>query len=248
MIVKENLKLADVILNNHNLLTIINRFGIQLGFGDKTIEQVCRQYNINTNFFLEIINSFNDDTYSPKKQLQEFSLELIIDYLRRTHDFYLDVKIPEIGDLIDKMIKKSDKIHKGALDLIKKFFEEYHEELKSHIKREEDVVYPYILELEKLYFLSSKISKEEIKRHRKYSIDDYEDEHDNITEKVFDLKSIIIKYLPPQDDYRISYKILAQLDNLEQDIDDHSIMEDRILVPKVRNIEKEIDRIIDESK
>lgn len=240
MIVKENIKLADVILKNHHLLSIISRFDIKLGFGDKTVKEICEINNINVDFFLEIVNSFIDEDYSPKKQMQKFSLELIINYLRKTHDFYLDNKIPEIAALIDKMIKNSDEEHRKSLLMIKTFFNQYRDELSSHIEREEKVVYPYILELEKVYNNPLSLSKNEIKELMKYSIDDYEDEHDNISEKVFDLKSIIIKYLPPQDDYKISYRVLAQLDRLEQDIMDHSEMEDRILVPKVRNLENEL--------
>jgi regulator of cell morphogenesis and NO signaling len=240
MIVKENIKLADVILKHHQLLSIISRFDIKLGFGDKSVKEICEIYNINVDFFLEIVNSFIDEDYSPKKQMQKFSLELIINYLRKTHDFYLDNKIPEIAALIDKMIENSDEEHKKSLLMIKTFFNQYRDELSSHIEREEKVVYPYILKLEKVYNNPLSLSKIEIQELMKYSIDDYEDEHDNISEKVFDLKSIIIKYLPPQDDYKISYRVLAQLDRLEQDIMDHSEMEDRILVPKVRNLENEL--------
>jgi regulator of cell morphogenesis and NO signaling len=211
-----------------------------LGFGDKSVKEICEIYNINVDFFLEIVNSFIDEDYSPKKQMQKFSLELIINYLRKTHDFYLDNKIPEIAALIDKMIENSDEEHKKSLLMIKTFFNQYRDELSSHIEREEKVVYPYILKLEKVYNNPLSLSKIEIQELMKYSIDDYEDEHDNISEKVFDLKSIIIKYLPPQDDYKISYRVLAQLDRLEQDIMDHSEMEDRILVPKVRNLENEL--------
>jgi len=87
-------KMADLIHMNYLLVSVISRFGIQLGFGDKTVSQVCDENQVNTDFFLEIVNSFNDKEYFPEKHLQDFSIQLIIDYLGKTHQYYLKEKIP----------------------------------------------------------------------------------------------------------------------------------------------------------
>ena len=73
-----------------------------------------------------------------------------------------------------------------------------------------------------------------------YSINDYYDEHDDIEEKLFDLKNILIKYLPQQKESDIINKLLINLFMLEQDINYHSRIEDKVLVPKVAAIEKEL--------
>jgi regulator of cell morphogenesis and NO signaling len=46
------MKMAEVIHLNYHLLPIISRFGIHLGFGEKTIEQLCNEYNLDLNFQL----------------------------------------------------------------------------------------------------------------------------------------------------------------------------------------------------
>ena len=40
MLITKNIKMADVIHMNYFTLSVLNRFGIELGFGDKTVEQV----------------------------------------------------------------------------------------------------------------------------------------------------------------------------------------------------------------
>ena len=35
------MKLADVLLTNYKLLLVLNRFDIHLGFGEKSVEEVC---------------------------------------------------------------------------------------------------------------------------------------------------------------------------------------------------------------
>ena len=48
-------KLADIIHNNYLLLPIFNRFGIQLGFGDKTVDDNFGKYLNKEWFSKEVI-------------------------------------------------------------------------------------------------------------------------------------------------------------------------------------------------
>ena len=57
-------------------------------------------------------------------------------------------------------------------------------------------------------------------------------------EKMFDLKNIIIKYLPPNYDSNIGNSLLSSLFMFEKDMNNHSRIEDKILIPKVRQLEK----------
>ncbi len=53
-----------------------------------------------------------------------------------------------------------------------------------------------------------------------------------------DLKNIIIKYLPASKQQQIRYKLLKELVVLENDLHDHARIEDLVLVPKVKALEK----------
>jgi regulator of cell morphogenesis and NO signaling len=229
------MKMADVIHTNYHLLSILSRFGINLGFGDKSIRQVCNDYGIDYDFFLEIINSFHHKQYFPKKHLQGFSIHLIVDYLRKSHEYYLKLKIPEISLILNKLLVSSDS--GNTLQLIDKFFKEYCTELEIHINREEEKVYPYIFSVEKA-FLNKKANKEIFDTISDYSMNDFEREHDNVEDKLLDLKNILIKYLPVPIDLRLSQSVLFELFRLEDDLRDHARIEEKILVPKVRFMEK----------
>ncbi|MDX9694555.1 MAG: hemerythrin domain-containing protein [Bacteroidales bacterium] len=238
MMVTKDLKMADVIHMNHFSLSILDRFGIELGFGDKTVEETCREFNVDYHFFLEIINAFIDKDYFPKKQLQGFSVNLITDYLQKTHTYYIKTKVPEIEGLIDEMVNTCNS-QKDIMSLLKRFFFEYNTELQNHIMREEKVVFPYTQMIEKAYN-AAKIDPAVIKNMEEYSIDIFEKEHDDIEEKLFDLKNILIKYLPQPNNKKLCHNLLHELFSLEKDINDHSRIEDKVLVPKIRAMEKEI--------
>jgi len=238
MIITQENKMADLIHINYLLISVINRFGIQLGFGNKTVDQVCREHQIDTRFFLEIVNAFHDKEYFPDKNLQTFSIKLIVEYLLKTHRYYLEEKIPELEILIDKMVKECYSDAEN-IDVLIQFFTEYKNELVTHTRREDEVVFPYALKIEEAYE-NPENRKDLIVELRKYSMQDYMNEHDNIEEKLFDLKNIIIKYLPPPKNKALCNTVLTELFNLEQDINDHSRIEEKVLVPKVVELEKKL--------
>lgn len=236
MLFEKDMKLADVIHHDYNLIPVISRFGIMLGFGDASIENICKKNQINIDFFLTILNAFHDPQYLDENYLQSFSVSLLVDYLKTTHNYYLLNKIPEIERLIKDMESESE-IDKVSFKLLQKFFDEYKAELIKHIAKEEDQVYPYVLELENA--ISEKlVSPALISQIKEYSITSYEDEHDNVEEKLLDLKNIIIKYLPSSKNQQFRYKLLKELTVLEKDLGDHARIEDLVLVPKVQILEK----------
>lgn len=237
MQITSNMKMADMIHMNYLLLQIISRFNIRLGCGDKTIDLVCKENNIDVGFFLEIVNSFHDKNYFPGKQLQGFPIKLIVDYLRNSHEHYLQVKIPYIEELIGQLLKHSYKGNTELSELINKFFADYKYELEDHINREELKVYPYVFAIEEVFY-SKELSAERFELMKKYSMEAFENEHDNIEDKLFDMKNLIIKYIPPSDDTDLCNTILIELFRLESDLNDHARIEDKVLVPKVKYMEK----------
>lgn len=235
MLIRKEMKLADVIHHDHNLLPVINRFGIHLGFGDKNIETICKENEIKLGFFITIVNTFHDRQYFPKQHLQSFPASLLINYLLKTHQYYIEDKIPKIEALIKEMIANAN-INEEVYLLLQNFFNEYKDELTNHIEREEKRVYPYAIALEDA-INSGTFSGEFQKQLDSYSIHEYEEDHDDIEEKLFDLKNIIIKYLPAPINDQLCFHILDDLFMLEKDLNEHARIENMILIPKVEAME-----------
>jgi regulator of cell morphogenesis and NO signaling len=242
MLIQKDMKLADVIHHDYNLVPVINRFGIHLGFGDKTIEELCLEKSVSIEFFLTILNAFHDRQFFPKKHLQSFPARQLIQYLNKSHQYYLDEKVPEIELLIEQLKNNTD-LSSETYVLLKNFFSEYQKELFNHINKEEERVYPYVQKLEDA-INSGEISNSLIKEMEKYSITDYEEDHDDVEAKLYDLKNIIIKYLPASENDKQYFHILKELFMLESDLNEHSRIEDLILVPKVEAMEFTIKSMI----
>lgn len=239
MVITQQTKLAEVIHLNYQLLPILNRFNIQLGFGEQSVEEVCQSKGVNVDFFLEIVNSFQDEDYFPEANLQTFPLKVVIDYIKKSHEHYIKVKIPLLESLMHELLSLTDESNRTAGQMIEKFFKDYKEEVMEHIQNEENNVHPYVLSIDNAYS-EGRINDEHRKLVKNNSIDTYADEHDNIEDKLFDLKNLIIKYMPPVSDVTVSNALLVELFRLERDLNDHSRIEDKVMIPKVQMLEREI--------
>ena len=111
----------------------------------------------------------------------------------------------------------------------------------THISEEEQEVLPYILELEKQ---SVKADPDQvfIDKLRGYSIGEFALKHDRLEYSLENLSRLIIKYLPPFEDFDLCNQVLGDLVNLVKDLVDHANMEDKVLIPRVAELEQQLIR------
>ena len=243
-LINRDFPVSEMIHANVDLLSILMRFNIKLGFGDKTIAEICEENRINVDFFLAIVNIFHNTNYFPTAKLQSFSIVVIVNFLKQSHDYYNYEIIPSIEKLIHRL-QWNGKEHDRNIKILKKFFNEYRNEVKAHTEHEEEKVYPYTVFMEEKCMNGGDI-EDCYRKMKEYSITNYAEEHNNIEEKLTDLKNIIIKYLPPSDNQDIAFRILQKLFKLENDLNHHAAIEEKILVPKIMEIEKKLKKMYSE--
>ncbi len=221
-------KVFKLIHNNYDLLPVLNRFGIRLGLKEKTVETICREKKINPDFFLAIVNTFTNENYFPEEELLSFSPLEIIEYLKRTHRYYIHYVLPKMSTQLEQLVASSTSGNQ-ELTMVNQFYKQYTKELIEHIDYEEQTVFPYI---EKM--ISSH------KSEGRYSILSFEKEHTNVDEKLNDLKNLIIKYLNPDYDENLCNEFLITLFRFEKDVYDHARIEDVILLNQAVAIENRL--------
>lgn len=126
--------LSQVIEENHQLIPVINRFGIKLGLGDKTIGDICHDADINIDFFLTILNTFVNENYFPERQLQKFDIELVFNYIKKTDAYLLHAQLYNLEKHLNAFISMSDPNNK-QLELIRRLFLKFKNELTQQIEQ-----------------------------------------------------------------------------------------------------------------
>ena len=78
-------KMISLIRDNYSLLQSLGSFGINLGFGDKTVKEVCESQNVDTYTFLAVVN-FTINGYRSFDDFDKLSIPTLIKYLKSSHE------------------------------------------------------------------------------------------------------------------------------------------------------------------
>ncbi len=236
MQIHPSMKMSDFVKSDFELLAVLQRLKIPFGFKDKSIQTVCEEQGIDLDFFLSIARWFHERDFFPGETLMKHSVKWLVKYLRSTHSCYLEYQIPRIEKEIVQL-ESTDQSANHNMLLMLKFFREYMSEFTAHIELEENKIFPYILQLEE-NLIKDRPDPAFIEEVRGYTIRDFLEEHSDIEEKLVDLRNILLKYLAPPSDNCIFTNVLIEIFRLGNDLNDHTILEENVLIPQVIKLEE----------
>lgn len=213
--------MRNLIRDNSLLLMVINRFGISLGFGEKSVQEVCDEQSVDADTFLAVANFIGGNA----EDSESLSIPSLINYLKRAHSFFLDYNLPTIRRRLIDSIDYSDS--EGMAQLIIKFYDEYVAEVRRHMEYENNVVFSYVENL-----LSGRLDKD-------YTIRSFAEKHNHIEPKLNELKNIIINYYPERGNDQLT-SVLFDIVSCEHDLSSHCQVEDLLFIPAVERLEDEI--------
>jgi regulator of cell morphogenesis and NO signaling len=217
-------KMITLIKDNYSVLQALSSFGINLGFGDKTVAETCEMNGVDCHTFLAVVNfTINDLAISEEDEL--ISVPTLLHYLEASHRYYLDFQLPFIRRELEESINEQDAL--GHLML--KFYDEYAQEIKRHMKYEEKTLFPYVQSL-----IDGKPIPD-------YNVEMFSKHHDSADKKLRELKLLIIKYLPS--DAHLNSKLTATLYDIYNNEDwlhQHAEVENHIFTPAIRRLEKKL--------
>ena len=216
-------KMIDLIRDNYDVLQSLSAFGIELGFGDKTVKEVCRHAKVDTTTFLAVVNLTINGVINNNPEA--LSAKSLMHYLDACHRYYIDYQLPSVR----QQLAESLDIENEISVLILKVYDEYAQEIRRHMRYEEKVLFPYI---EKL--IVGKTSTN-------YNITNFAKQHAEADKSLKELKQLIIKYLPSstKTSQRLTSALFSIYNN-EEWLANHQNVEDKILVPLIYKMEQDL--------
>lgn len=125
-------KMIFLIKDNYDLLQSLGSFGINLGFGDKTVREVCEDQNVDTYTFLAVVN-FTINGYKEFDDAERISIPTLLKYLQASHQYYLEFELPFIRKELVEALDEKDNLAR----LILRLYDEYAHFVRNHMKYEE---------------------------------------------------------------------------------------------------------------
>ena len=216
-------KMISLIKDNYSLLQSLGSFGINLGFGDKTVKETCEMNEVDTYTFLAVVN-FTINGYSHFEDDEQLDVPTLMHYLEASHTYYLDFQLPFIRRELEESLDADDHLAR----LILKLYDEYAHEIRRHMKYEEKTLFPYVQSLLENRYVGD------------YNIETFSKHHESTDKKLRELKLMIIKYLPSNT--QLNNQLTATLYDIynnEEWLQLHAQVEDSIFVPAIRRLERQ---------
>lgn len=217
VIFSKDMTIAELLDTDYRLLSILERLDVMLPFGDMTVGQMCDRYGMSSALFLQIcrIYATSDEDVS-LNGLHREDLHTLVKFLRSSHYFYLHVMLPRIEAGVESVLQHCDLRQQL---LLRRFYSDYEAEIREHLRYEDDTMFPYI----------DAIANGEQPEHR--MIEHYLDNHTDICEKIDDMKSIIIKYLPERCSIHQRCDLLYDIYAMREDLARHTLLETFLMAP-----------------
>lgn len=200
---------------------VLARFGISLGFGDKTVGQVCAEDNVDCGTFLAVCNFIDKRDYASCA----ISLSSLMEYLRSAHTYFLDFFLPSIRHKLLQSIN-CPQIDDIAV-LLLRFFDSYVQEVRNHIEYEDREIFSYVDRL-----LEGKMTEG-------FRMSDYSVEHTCMADKLNELKDVFIRHYHKKNNMILT-SALNDIMVCHQDLCSHCEIEDKLFIPEVDHLERSL--------
>ena len=211
------MKMADMIATNYDLILMLPRFGIHLGFGEKSVKEVCRDYGVDDNFFLTVCNIYSFDDYRPDdEEVSRIDRRLVVEHLQASHRYYIEERLPHMQHHLDHVAESAGD---QSSTVLKKYFSDYCREVRDHVRREERNLVTMLGTLAEGDPLSKAVTEHYVKSH------------DNIKDKLSDLTQIIYKYIPGERLNEEMMELVFDILQLSRDLEKHAMIEELLLMP-----------------
>jgi len=220
------MKMGELITAHAELIMILQRMGITLGFGDRSVAEVCQRHGVDPGFFLLISNVYSFAQYEPtREQILSTDMTCLVPYLRNSHHYYVERQLPHIEHHLRHI---AEHLPDRVGTVLRRFFEVYRTEVLDHFGHEDNTVFRHIEALQNGQCDST------------YNMSKFVDNHGNLEDKLGDLVQIIFKYLPESVTSDDTVDMVYDILQLSLDLNRHSLVEEKVMVPYVLHLERSV--------
>lgn len=222
--------LAEIVTKDHRTAAVFERNGLDFCCkGKRTLYSACEEKGIEPQGIVDQLDASMRSAL-PIADFNALSLSNLVDHILDTHHAFVKRELPELLGYVRKVASKHGERHPELYPIFDALFE-LAEEMDLHMKKEENILFPRIKEIERI---SQAPGSGGLGAHTviEAPIAMMELEHDRAGELMAAIRAHANEYVPPSDactTYRISY---AGLQAFEADLHQHVHLENNILFPK----------------
>jgi regulator of cell morphogenesis and NO signaling len=233
--------IGDLVANRPELASLFESLGIDFCCGGRrTLEDACREAGLDYPSVLARVQAI--EANSPEAPSPMPSLASLCEQIVETHHHYLRRQFPLIERLLEKVLAAHQTRHPELVRL-QRVFTEFAFELRRHMAKEEQVLFPAIARLETdRRFPAGPFGS------IRNPIAAMEHEHDSAGDELGMMRGLTAGFVPPPDACPTYRALITALADLEQDMHRHVHLENNVLFPAALRLEEELSRTVGQAE
>lgn len=234
---EQEASIGELVKNDYRKAEVFKKFGIDFCCGGKkTLSKVCKEKGIDVADVEKALNNIDIQPKGRQVNYDTWKLSFLADYVVNTHHGYVKEAIPVILTYAEKVVNRHGDTHPEVIEVANHFVAVANE-LTQHMVKEEQILFPYIKQLEAASESKSPLPKNGFGTV-KNPIAMMEEEHESAGGEMEAIRSKTNGYAAPEDACT-TFKLLYQkLEEFENDLFAHVHLENNILFPKSIELEK----------
>jgi regulator of cell morphogenesis and NO signaling len=232
--------LSQIVSADYKSAAIFEKYNLDFCCGgNKLIKDACDEKGLNSVEILEEINSKKNNDANTMN-FNDWNLDFLTDYIVNNHHSYVTRMIPVITSHTQKIASVHGGNHKELIEVAKSF-ERIYKELKQHMMKEEQILFPFIKQLASC-LIKGKSSEAPFFGTVKNPIRMMEAEHQAAGDEMYEIRNLTKNYAIPEDACETYKAAMNELKEFEEDLHKHIYLENYILFPKAVKLENELVR------
>lgn len=226
----------EIALEQPSSIRVFEDFGIDYCCGGrKPLGEACTARHLEVE---EVIAALEAAAKTPAVEAENWtkkSLESLSAHIVATHHAYVKRELPRLALLAEKVVNRHGAT-KAELPVIQALLAQLDEELIQHLAKEEAVLFPYVVALERA------LANGSAKPHGCFGavanpIAMMTREHDAAGTLIAEIRRLSNNFTPPEDACPTYHAFYGGLKEFEQDLHQHIHLENNILFPRAIDLE-----------
>lgn len=229
----------EIAVERPQSIRVFEKFGIDYCCGGaKPLEEVCTKHGTTADAVLQAIAEL--ELTAGADDLHDWtvaSLETLVNHIVAKHHEYVRREIPRLQAILDKVEAVHGKNH-PEVGVAHRLFDDLAVEMTSHMMKEEEVLFPYIVRMEQAV-LGGHTAPPAFFGSVKNPTDNMVQEHEAAGGLLEQIRTACDDFNIPEG-VCTTYRAMYQgLEDFERDLHHHVHLENNILFPRALTMEKE---------
>ena len=231
--------IRDIVANDFRTAAVFQRHGIDFCCkGNRTIQEACRNGRVTAEEVLEDIAKATATPAVSGPRFNSWDLNTLVSYIVGNHHGFVREAIPVLLTHTKKVAAVHGDRH-PELPEVAQLFGEVAEEMTSHMAKEEQILFPYIVGVEEASRNGVGKPSAPFATVRN-PIRVMEMEHESAGDAMARIRLLTSDYAIPEGACTTYRVCLQELEAFERDLHEHVHLENNILFPKAARLEAEV--------